>query len=181
MFGVVLLASLASSAPASAQWGSGANKTSQPMAMASIGHTFTPVAVGSLLGVSSGTGGSTYSSNWAGLGATFYFDLRNDSSLAMDHAGQVRATLSSGLALLPSVDVYSCSVAWNRVLGTCPGTRKRLAGPYPMNTAPTFNWGTLQPGETQHIAVTTGVALANVRLDASAQPVLRPGTDRSNG
>lgn len=168
------------SASAFAAWSNASSKNSS-MAMATINKNFTPVKVGSLLGTSSGTGGTTYSSEWSGLGAVFYFNLTNTSSVQAGFTGSLTTTLSSGLMVVPQVTIYKCSTAWNTTLGTCTGSSV-LTGPHGWNSVPSFEWGTLAAGATSYIAVTTGIAMANIRMTATATPwMTRAGIDRTAG
>ncbi len=180
--GAVLVSVLTWVSPASALWSNASAKTSGSLNMAQMGKTFTPIKVGALIGVASGAGGSSYVSQFAGLGTVFYFDLANDSSVQAGLSGTLTATLNTGLVVVPAITVWRCASAWNTTLGTCATGATVVTGPHSWNSVPSFEWGTIASGSTHHIAVTTGIAAANIKLTASATPwPTRSGIDRSAG
>jgi len=166
--------------PANAAWAGTAASAPAPLGMARLGHTFTPVASGPLDAMMSGTGGKSYTSAPVAAGGTVYFDLTSDSTVPTTLSGTASATLDMTVTDLPNVTVLGCDVAWDSDLGQCPSGAATLAGPYPMNTAPVFTWGALDPALTLHVAITTEMAMASITLAATVTDRgVRAGIDRT--
>jgi hypothetical protein len=182
LIGLVLLLILRSAEPAFAGWSNVNNRPSGTMGMAQMSWQFVPIGVGAITGNASGTGGSSYTSSWSGLGAAFYFDLTNTSSVPVAISGRVAATLSAGIALVPQLRIWNCANSWNLAWGSCAGGQVAMTPAYNWNSAPEAAWATLNPGESIHLQVTTGIAIADVKLQATAKAApTRAGMDRTAG
>ncbi len=168
--------------PAYSVWAGTAWTKSATLGMAQLGHEFTPVGSGALDDMMSGTGGDKYTSAPVAAGGSVYVDLTNDSTVPVTLSGRVSATLDTDAMALPNLTVLGCDVAWDTEAGQCPTGAVTLAGPYPMNDAPIFVWGSLDPARTLHVAVATEATPATVTVEATATDrAVRAGTDRTGG
>lgn len=167
----IILVALSMATSASAAWVSQASKVSGSLAMASFGHTFTPVNGG-------GAGGTSYTSPMVYiLGSdTYYLTITNSSSVPASITGTVGANYGGFNA--PSVSVRSCGSTWNG--NSCPSSTLLYSGN--PNSPAAINYGVVPANGIVRIQLTSGHLLdnTNVILTAKASPSTS-GTDRTAG